>query len=227
MEHSILSILIFAPIVLSLPLLFFSEEKDKLIKIYSITVSALVFLLSLYLYFSFDDTNAGFQFMERFQWVNGINVYYLVGIDGISLLLVMLTTFIFPLTILAMWNSVKSRIKIYYFVFLLLEGSLLGVFLSLDLILFYVFWELILIPMYFLIGIWGGKNRYYATVKFFLYTMFGSLLMLVAIIWSAKYSSQLFGHLTTDFFDLQKATPFIPFNIQLMAVHLLRNKLCY
>lgn len=214
MEHYILSILIFVPIVLSLPILFFKEEKDKLIKIYSLAVSTLVFLLSLFVYLRFDDTNSGFQFMERFQWINGVNVYYLVGIDGISLLLVMLTTFIFPLTILAMWNSVTNRIKIYYFVFLLLEGSLLGVFLSLDLILFYIFWELILIPMYFLIGIWGGKNRYYATVKFFIYTMFGSLLMLVAIIWSAKYSVSLFGRLTTDYFDLQKTTPFIPFNIQ-------------
>jgi NADH-quinone oxidoreductase subunit M len=214
LEHYLLSILIFTPIVLSIPILFFKEDKKALIKTYSIIISILVFIISLVIYFKFDDANGGYQFLYRYQWVDGLNIYYLVGMDGISLLLVMLTTFIFPVTILALWNSVKDRIKIFYFVFLLLEGSLLGVFLSLDLVLFYVFWELILIPMYFMIGIWGGKNRYYATIKFFLYTMFGSLLMLVAIIWTASYSVGLFGHFTTDYTDLQKVAPYIPFKVQ-------------
>ena len=214
MEHYLLSILIFTPIVLSIPILFFKEDKKALIKTYTIIISILVFIVSLIIYFKFDDSNGGYQFLYRYQWVDRLNVYYLVGMDGISLLLVMLTTFIFPVTILAIWNSIKDRVKIFYFVFLLLEGSLLGVFLSLDMVLFYVFWELILIPMYFMIGIWGGKNRYYATLKFFLYTMFGSLLMLVAIIWTANYSVGMFGHFTTDYTDLQKVAPFIPFNVQ-------------
>jgi NADH-quinone oxidoreductase subunit M len=212
--HYILSILIFTPIVLSIPVLFFKEDKKSLIKIYSLIVSCLIFVLSLLAYFNFDDSNSGFQFVQRYQWINGQNVYYLVGMDGISLLLVMLTTLIFPITILAIWNTINDRVKIFYFVFLLLEGSLLGVFLSLDLILFYVFWEMILIPMYFLIGIWGSKNRYYATVKFFLYTMFGSLLMLVAIIWCGYIATSTFGFFTTDYLDLQKVTPFIPFKVQ-------------
>jgi NADH-quinone oxidoreductase subunit M len=214
LEHYLLTILIFTPIVLSIPILFFKAEKDTLIKTYAIIISIIVFIISLVIFFKFDDNNGGFQLMFRYQWVDRLNVYYLVGMDGISLLLVMLTTFIFPVTILAVWNSIKDRVKIFYFVFLLLEGSLLGVFLSLDLILFYVFWELILIPMYFLIGIWGGSNRYYATIKFFLYTMFGSLLMLVAIIWASNYSIGMFGHYTSDYTDLQKVTPYIPLNIQ-------------
>jgi NADH-quinone oxidoreductase subunit M len=100
--------------------------------------------------------------MERYQWVRDFNIFYLLGLDGISILLVLLTTFIFPVTILGIWGSVTTRVKEFFFLFLLLEGSLLGVFLSLDLILFYVFWELILIPMYFIIGFWGGKNKFYA-----------------------------------------------------------------
>jgi NADH-quinone oxidoreductase subunit M len=215
LTHYILTILIFSPIVLSIPILFFKEESAKLIKTYAVIVSSLVFVLSLYLYFIFDPNYDGFQLMERHQWVTDFTIYYLLGIDGISLLLVMLTTFIFPLTILGVWNSVTSRLKIFYFLFLILEGALLGVFLSLDLILFYVFWELILIPMYFLIGIWGGKNKYYATVKFFLYTMFGSLLMLVGIIWVSSYTTGMFGHFTTDYLQVMQVSPFIPYNVQL------------
>ncbi len=215
MKQYILSILVLSPVILSVPILFFKEEKHKLIKTYSIIISSIIFILSLYLYFSFDGSIANFQFMERYKWVSDFEIYYLLGVDGISLLLVMLTTFIFPLTILAVWNSITQRVKVFYFLFLILEGGLLGVFLSLDLILFYVFWEIILIPMYFLIGMWGGKNRYYATVKFFLYTMFGSLLMLVAIIWAGTYTTSAFGHFTTDYLEMQKITPYIPFNIQM------------
>jgi NADH-quinone oxidoreductase subunit M len=214
LQHYILSILVLSPVILSVPILFLKEEKQQLIKTYSIIISSVVFLFSLYLFFSFDSSSSAFQFVERYKWVGEYEIYYLLGVDGISLLLVMLTTFIFPLTILAIWNSITQRVKVFYFLFLILEGGLLGVFLALDMILFYVFWEIILIPMYFLIGIWGGKNRYYATVKFFLYTMFGSLLMLVAIIWAATYTTPAFGHFTTQYTELVKVTPYIPFNIQ-------------
>ena len=214
MQHYILSILVLSPIILSVPILFFKDEKAKLIKTYSLIISSIVFIVSLYLYFNFDSNSGNFQFMERYKWVSDFEIFYLLGVDGISLLLVMLTTFIFPLTILAIWNSITQRIKVFYFLFLILEGGLLGVFLSLDMILFYIFWEIILIPMYFLIGMWGGKNKYYATVKFFIYTMFGSLLMLVAIIWAATYTTSGIGHFTTEYLEMQKITPYIPYNVQ-------------
>jgi NADH-quinone oxidoreductase subunit M len=212
--NNLLSVLIFTPIILSIPVLFF-RDKDKLIKSYSLIVSAGVFGLSLYILSLFNPANADFQFVERHQWVKDFNIFYLLGIDGISLLLVLLTTFIFPVTILGVWGSVTTRVKEFYFLLLLLEGALLGVFLSLDLILFYVFWELILIPMYFIIGFWGGKNKYYANLKFFLYTMFGSLLMLVAIIWLSNYSTPQLGKFTTDYLELRKVSPYIPQKIQL------------
>jgi len=163
----------------------------------------------------FDPANPGFQFIEKHQWVKDFNIFYQLGVDGISILMVMLTAFIFPVTILAIWNTVTTRVKEFYFLLLLLMGSLFGVFLSLDLILFYVFWELILIPMYFIIGFWGGKNKYYANLKFFLYTMFGSLLMLVAIIWVSQYSVPQLGKFTTDYLELRKVSAYIPEAIQL------------
>nr|HMT13072.1 NADH-quinone oxidoreductase subunit M [Ignavibacteria bacterium] len=212
--NNILSILIFAPIVLAIPILFF-RDKDKLIKIYALTVSTGVFALAMYLFSMYNASVPDYQFIERHQWVKDFNIFYLLGVDGISILMVMLTAFIFPVTILGVWNSVTTRVKEFYFLLLLLMGSLFGVFLSLDLILFYVFWELILIPMYFIIGFWGGKNKYYANLKFFLYTMFGSLLMLVAIIWLAQYSTPQLARFTTDYLELKKVSPFIPENIQL------------
>jgi len=211
--NNILSILIFAPIILAIPLLFI-RNNDKFVKIYALTVSSGIFGLSLYLFSIYNSANPDFQFVERFQWVKDFNIFYQVGVDGISILMVMLTAFIFPVTILGVWNSVTTRVKEFYFLLLLLMGSLFGVFLSLDLILFYVFWELILIPMYFIIGFWGGKNKYYANIKFFLYTMFGSLLMLVAIIWVSQYVTPNLGKFTTDYLELKRAAPFIPEFVQ-------------
>ena len=124
----------------------------------------------------------GFQFYESQPWIPQIGVGYQVGLDGISLLLILLTTGLMPLAVLSSFNAITDRVKEYYIFLLLLEVGMLGVFVSLDLFLFYVFWEVTLVPMYFLIGIWGGKRRVYAAVKFFLYTMAGSLLMLLAIL---------------------------------------------
>ncbi|HAX47698.1 MAG TPA: Fe-S-binding domain-containing protein, partial [Bacteroidetes bacterium] len=188
---------------------------EKLVKIYSLVISTGVFGLALYLFSMYNAANPDYQFIERYQWVKDFNVFYQLGVDGISILMVMLTAFIFPVTILGVWNSVTTRIKEFYFLLLLLMGALFGVFLSLDLILFYVFWELILIPMYFIIGFWGGKNKYYANIKFFLYTMFGSLLMLVAIIWISQYLTPQLGRFTTDYLELRKVSPYIPEKIQL------------
>ena len=215
MPSNIFSILIFFPILLAIPIFFFKKENDTLIKAYTIVISLITFVISLFLYFSFDPNSAEYQFVEKFQWIQGFNTYYYLGIDGISLLLIVLTTFIMPLCIIASWNTIKDRLKVYYPLLLMLEGALIGVFLSLDLILFYVFWEFILIPMYFLIGIWGSDNRIYATVKFFLYTMFGSVLLLIGIVWLTFLSLPALGQYSTDIVVLQQASVSLPINIQI------------
>lgn len=213
---NIISILIFLPILLSIPLLFFGKEKTKLIKGYALTISLITFALSLVLYFSFNPDSGEFQFVQKMPWVKIINSYYYVGVDGISLLLILLTTLIFPISILASFNSIKIRLKEYYFLLLMLEGALIGVFTSIDLILFYVFWEFILIPMYFLIGIWGGEERVYATVKFFLYTMFGSVLLLIGIIWTGLLIQPFAGSFTLDIVQIASFSTYIPLDKQII-----------
>ncbi len=146
-------------------------------------ISALTFLLSVGLYVAFDNAATGMQFVERVPWVESLNVYYYLGVDGLSAPLILLTTFITPLVVIAGWDSIKIRPAQYFAAFLILEGLMIGVFAALDGLLFYVFWEAMLIPMFLIIGIWGGERRVYATLKFFLYTFLGSVLMLVAFIY--------------------------------------------
>jgi NADH-quinone oxidoreductase subunit M len=194
----LLTLLIFFPLLLSFPILFISEKKANFIRYYSLTISIITFVLSLFLLFKFDRGVADYQFVEKIQWISQINSSYYLGIDGISLLLILLTTFLFPLSLLISFEPIKIRVKTYYFLMLILEGALIGVFSSLDLILFYVFWEFILIPMYFIIGIWGGEERIYATVKFFIYTMVGSILLLVGIIWLGFVTTPYLGYYTME-----------------------------
>ena len=178
-----LNLLLIIPAIGALGTLLLPHKKSNLIKNLSLAVSLITFILSLTLLFKFDSQMSQMQFIENKIWfeVGPVNVHYHIGIDGLSLFLVLLTTFLFPISILASWH-IKTNIRSYMFLLLLLEMGIIGVFIALDLILFYVFWEVTLIPMYFLIGIWGGKQRIYATVKFFIYTMASSLLMLAAII---------------------------------------------
>jgi NADH-quinone oxidoreductase subunit M len=210
----LLTLLIALPLVGGLALLpFFRFEKA--IRFGGIALSTLVFVLSLPLYFGFDASTPGMQFVEKASWIPALNVSYHVGIDGISLLLVLLTTFLTPLVLLSSWNAIQKSVPLYTFLMLLLETGMLGVFASLDTFLFYVFWEVILIPMYFIIGVWGGHNRIYAAVKFFIFTMVGSLLMLIAIIWLGYYAAGLpGGHFTTDITQLFKIGPMIPYGFQ-------------
>ncbi|HOJ37044.1 MAG TPA: NADH-quinone oxidoreductase subunit M [Ignavibacteriales bacterium] len=209
-----ISYLLLIPLLGSILLLFIDKTKEKLIKIISIVVSLIAFIYSLLFYFKFDSQAVKYQFVETYQWFSLLNISYLVALDGISLLLVLLTTFITPLALFSSWDSIKKDIKLYNFFMLLLEFSMLGVFVSMDLFLFYIYWELMLIPMYFIIGIWGGDNRIYAAIKFFLYTMFGSLIMLVAIIWLGVKASEYIGYFTTNYFMLQQVGYQIPLNIQ-------------
>lgn len=204
MENSfILTLLLLLPIVGSLLVLMLPKENHQLTRIAGLAISVVIFIVSMFLYFSFDPANANFQFTQKIEWVKGLGIYYHVGIDGMSILLVLLTTFMTPLALLSTWSSIDVKVKEFTFFMLMLEAGMLGVFLSLDLFLFYIFWEAMLIPMYFIIGIWGGKNRIYASVKFFIYTMAGSLLMLVAIIWLANSGTAF----TTDLLELYKQGP--------------------
>jgi NADH-quinone oxidoreductase subunit M len=212
----ILSYTLFSPLVGILVLLFINKEKKNLIKYIGIGTSLVTFALSLVVYFGFDSTNTQMQFVEQYSWITGLDISYFVGVDGFSLLLVVLTTFLTPISLIASWESITDRLKEYVAFMLLLEVGMLGVFIAVDLFLFYVFWEAMLIPMYFIIGIWGGKERIYAAVKFFLYTMAGSLLMLIAILWLGYYASTLpGGYFTTNLQKLYSIAPAIPMNIQM------------
>ncbi len=214
MEH-ILTAIVFTPLLGGLALFFINRENANLIKTLGMAFSLLTFVISLVLFFKFDGTNPDMQFVYKILWIESLNVSYHIGVDGISLLLVLLTTFLTPLALLSSWNSITKSIRNYVVMMLLLEVGMLGVFVSLDLFLFYIFWEAMLIPMYFIIGIWGGENRIYAAIKFFIYTMLGSLLMLVAIIWLGYYASTLNGgKFTTDVLQLFNIAPTIPLAIQ-------------
>ena len=176
----ILSITVFLPLVGALILLFLREERAQ--RVWALFVSLATFLVSLGLLVWWQNGQTGMQFVEQRAWIPAFNIQYYLGVDGISLWLVLLTTFLTPLVIFFSWQSIHSRTRSYYFFMLLMETAMLGVFTALDLILFYVFWEASLVPMYFIIGQWGGPRRVYASVKFFLYTLAGSALMLVAIL---------------------------------------------
>ena len=182
-ETWILSALIFTPLVGALVMLFIPNQQVNAIRYWALLVSAVALGFSVLLALAFDDQAEGFQFVQAADWISFLGIQYKVGVDGISLVMVLLTTLLTMISILASFGPIKTRVKEYFIAFLVLEVGMLGVFLSLDLFLFYVFWEVVLVPMYLIIGIWGGANRIYATLKFFLYTFIGSVLMLVALIY--------------------------------------------
>ena len=181
---NLLSLTTFLPVLGVLLLLFIPKDSKGMLRNVAFATTVVTFLVSLPIMFGFQ-SNAEFQFVEDVPWIAAgpFVMRYFIGIDGISLWLVILTTFIMPLAVLSTYTAVEEKVKEYMILLLLLETGMLGAFISLDLFLFYIFWEVMLIPMYFMIGIWGGKNRIYAAVKFFIYTMVGSLLMLVALIY--------------------------------------------
>ncbi|MCX6583658.1 MAG: NADH-quinone oxidoreductase subunit M [Candidatus Aminicenantes bacterium] len=204
----ILTFLIFFPLVGIFLMLLLPSTQQKWIKWAANIITALEFLFSLLLLNNFNSAAEGMQFMEKASWIKSLNVQYLLGIDGISLLLILLTTLLTFLATLSSWSAVKDRLKEYYIFLLLLEVGMVGVFVSLDFILFYVFWELMLVPMYFLIGIWGGERKLYAAIKFFLYTLFGSVMMLVAIL--VIY----FNYHTFDVMAIMETGKFLPMTVQ-------------
>lgn len=216
MTEYLLTGITFLPVVGIVALLWMRNDNAVMIKGAGMAASCATFLLSLFLLIGFDSSLGGYQFVQSVVWIEGLNIGYVVGIDGMSLLLVLLTTFLTPIALLGTWGSVSHRLKEYTMMVLLLEVGMTGVFVSLDLFLFYVFWEAMLIPMYFIIGIWGGQDRVYAAVKFFLFTLFGSLLMLVAILALGLYAAGVpEGTFTTDLRTLVDASSGMPAAMQL------------
>lgn len=193
----------FLPLAAALALMFIQADRESLLKNVALIATSAIFLISIPLYFVFEN-RAGMQFEEFHSWIPAFGINYHLGIDGISLFMVLLTTFLTPIVILASWNAVTRNLKGYLISMLILETGILGVFVSIDLFLFYVFWEVMLIPMYFLIGIWGGENRIYAAIKFFIYTIVGSLLMLVAILALYFYHGSLTGEYTFNILKIQQ-----------------------
>ncbi len=209
----ILSLLIFFPLVGALVILFIKKESEREIRWIALLFTLLEFIFSLPLFFKFDSTSPAMQFVEDWWWVESYGISYKLGIDGISLLLVLLTTFLTVLCILCSWTAITFRVKEYMISFLFLETGMIGALVALDLILFYVFWEMMLIPMYLLIGVWGDpKRRIYAAIKFFLFTMAGSVLMLVAILALYFINQKTTGKSTFDILELYKLA--IPLGIQ-------------
>ena len=182
-QNHLLTAILFTPLVGAAVIGLMNREKHGRIRWLALVFSVLTFVLAAAAFSKFSPDQPGLQFVERVPWISSPPIYYFVGADGLSLLMVLLSTFLTPLAILASWKSVEQRTKEFFLFLLLLETGTLGVFVALDLFLFYVFWEAMLIPMYFLIGVWGHERRVYATVKFILFTMAGSVLMLVGIIY--------------------------------------------
>jgi NADH-quinone oxidoreductase subunit M len=184
-----LTLVTFFPLVGIVVLLFINKEQKNALRWTALITSLLTFGISVWILVQFNPGDPDLQMVINLPWIQvaGWNISYYMGVDGISILLVMLTTFLTPISILSTWTAVEDRVKEFMIFFLLLEVGMVGVFLAQDLFLFYIFWEFTLVPMYFLIGIWGGQRRMYAAIKFFLYTMAGSILMLLAILWLGIY----------------------------------------
>ncbi len=205
--HGNLTVITFFPvfgsiIVIILSLLF--RESEEPMKIGALVVAVVEFIISLPLFTDFKTGFAGFQFEVKAEWIKTLGITYHLGIDGISLFLVLLTTFLIPITILSSWNAIKRGVREFLVLILMIETALVGTFVALDMILFFVFWEAVLIPMYFIIGIWGAERRIYAAIKFFIYTAFGSALMLISIFYLYSLHLDQFGTASMSVIDFYK-----------------------
>jgi NADH-quinone oxidoreductase subunit M len=182
-ELPILSLLIWGPVLGGVWVLYAGDRQEETVKTLALMISVVTFLLSTLLYKNFDITTHEMQFVEFAYWIEAFNINYYLGVDGIAMPLIILTTFMTVLVILSAWEVIEKRISQYLAAFLIMEGLMIGVFSAVDAMLFYVFWEAMLIPMFLIIGVWGGPRRVYATIKFFLYTFLGSVFMLVAFLY--------------------------------------------
>lgn len=203
----LLSSIIFLPTLFALIVTLWPSEKT--LRPLALGLSVVEFIVSLLVLKKMDFASPALQLVEQHPWIERFGITYFLGIDGISLWLVLLTTFLTPIVILGSWTSIEKRVKGFHAAMFVLQTAMLGTFLSIDCILFYLFWELSLVPMYFMIGIWGGQRRIYATVKFFIYTMIGSLLMLVAMIYMMYLTQEAFGEMSASLLDFYRLN--IPF----------------
>src|SRR2546427_158187 len=209
-QTHILSWILFTPVIGAIVLLFIPPERDNLHRVIGNVFGMLGLVVSLPLIWRFQIGTPGYQFRESFDWIPSIGAHYSLGIDGISFLLIMLTTILGAISILSSWSAIQTRKKEYYILFLLLQTGMLGVFMALDFFLFYLFWEVMLVPMYFLIGVWGSDRRLYAAIKFFLYTLAGSVLMLLAILALYYRAHELGGAGVAYTFDIPTLLGAVP-----------------
>lgn len=197
-EFPLLSLILLVPLVGAIILLFVDRRRDDTIRWIANIVASLGFLVSLPLWFWYDSANPDWQFVERVPWIPSIGAEYFLGVDGFSSLLVLLTTLMGMIAILSSWTAITERVKEYYIFLLVLQTGMIGAFITLDFLLFFLFWEVMLVPMYFLIGIWGSDNRLYSAIKFFLYTLVGSVVMLLGILAVYFYQHSVTGVYTFD-----------------------------
>ncbi|MFH1810081.1 MAG: NADH-quinone oxidoreductase subunit M [Pseudomonadota bacterium] len=212
LQNNILSLVVFTPLIGALFLLLFPRAERGSLKSFAIGWSTLVFVLSLAILYWFDGSQGSMQLVERHRWIPSIGAGYHIGVDGISVFLLLLSTLLTPIALLGSMNSIQHRVKEFVICMLLLETGMLGALVSLDLLLFYLFWEIMLIPMYFLIGIWGYQDRVYAALKFFVYTMVGSLMMLFALLYIYS-TAPVVGERTFDLPVLIEAVQRAPYPI--------------
>ncbi|MBI5492028.1 MAG: NADH-quinone oxidoreductase subunit M [Deltaproteobacteria bacterium] len=212
MHFPILTILILLPVLGGVIIAFIPRESKDAIRSAALGVTMVEFLLSIILLFYFDSSTYKMQFVEKAPWIPGIGVDYFLGMDGISLVLILLTTLLGIVSVLISWTAIEERVKEYMIYLLILETGMVGVFVALDMVLFFLFWEIGLVPMYFLIGVWGGPRKLYANIKFFLYTLFGSVFMLVGILALYYAHGNATGEYTFNLLKLYEVT--YPFNLQ-------------
>ena len=207
-----LSLILFLPLAGALLLLLVPKQSEHAIRWIANVVAFIGFAISIPLWFWYDPQNADFQFIERARWIPSIGAEYFLGVDGLSTLLILLTTMMGSIAVLSSWAAITERVKEYYIFLLLLQTGMLGAFMSLDFLLFFLFWEVMLVPMYFLIGIWGSANRLYSAIKFFLFTLVGSVIMLLGILALYFYSHSVTGVYSFDVTAFHKLT--LPYDLQ-------------
>ena len=208
----VLSVILFTPLVGALLLMFVGRERQNVIRWMANIFAVLGFLVSVPLWFWYDPAGSTWQFVERMRWIPSIGAEYYLGVDGFSVLLILLTTLMGAIAVLSSWTGITERVKEYYIFMLVLQTGMLGAFMSLDFLLFFLFWEVMLVPMYFLIGIWGGGRRLYSAIKFFIYTLVGSVVMLLGILALYFFNHSVSGIYTFDITKLHALT--VPFDIQ-------------
>ena len=207
-----LSLILFEPLVGALVLLLVDKRNENAIRWIANVVAVVGFVISIPLWFVYNPSSADFQLIERAPWIPSIGAEYFLGVDGLSVLLILLTTMMGFIAVLSSWTAITERVKEYYIFLLILQTGMLGAFMSLDFLLFFLFWEVMLVPMYFLIGIWGSSNRLYSAIKFFLYTLVGSVVMLLGILALYFYHHSVTGVYTFDVTQYQKLA--VPYDLQ-------------